>query len=132
MTDDEIKAHIDAALYGVGFMQGGKHVPLDDVYLSCDEDPPCTDCDDTGVSKQTERYCTCDVGMERRAIERNWKGTSMTEVEGMIRIGGFLIEQPYGDGEGKLAIYRYQDGEGGDFDAAELEALIAKFYEERF
>lgn len=56
----------------------------------------------------------------------------MTEVEGAIRIGGFLLEQPYGDDSGKLAIYRYKDGEGGDFDAAELEALIAKFYKENF
>ena len=56
----------------------------------------------------------------------------MTEVEGMIRIGGFGLELPYSDEPGKIGIYRFKDGEGGDFDAAELEALIAKFYEERF
>ena len=59
----------------------------------------------------------------------------MTIVEGSICIGGFLLELPYGDQPNKIGIYRAENGirnEGGDFDAAELEALIAKFYEERF
>ena len=55
-----------------------------------------------------------------------------TEVDGAVRIGGFVIEQPYGDEPGKIGIYRYKDGEGGNFDAAELEAWIAAFYEENF
>ena len=55
-----------------------------------------------------------------------------TEVDGAVRIGGFVIEQPYGDEPGKIGIYRYQNGEGGNFDAAALEALIAAFYEENF
>ena len=56
----------------------------------------------------------------------------MTEVDGAIRIGGFIVEQPYGDEQGKVGIYRYGEGEGGDFDAAALEALIAAFYKENF
>lgn len=54
------------------------------------------------------------------------------EVDGAIRIGGFVIEQPYGGEAGKVGIYLHQHGEGGDFDAAELEALIAAYYEENF
>ncbi len=27
------------------------------------DDPPCTDCDDTGITIQTERYCSCSVGL---------------------------------------------------------------------
>lgn len=54
------------------------------------------------------------------------------EVDGAVRIGGFVIEQPYGDEPGMVGIYRYQNGEGGDFDAAALEALIAAFYKENF
>jgi len=35
MTDDEIsKAARDAFTYGTGFMRDGKHVPLEDVYMS--------------------------------------------------------------------------------------------------
>ena len=40
------------------------------------------------------------------------------EVDGAVRIGGFVIEQPYGDEPGKIGIYRYKNGEGGNFDAA--------------
>lgn len=58
--------------------------------------------------------------------------TAPVEVDGAIRIGGFVIEQPYGDEAGKVGIYLYQHGEGGNFDAAELEALIAAYYEENF
>ena len=54
------------------------------------------------------------------------------EVDGAVRIGGFVIEQPYGDEPGKVGIYRYQHGGGGNFDAAALEALIAAYYEENF
>lgn len=59
----------------------------------------------------------------------------MTDVEGMIYIGDFLLTRAYGDQPNKIGIYRAENGiknEGGDFDATELEALIAKFYEERF
>jgi len=28
-----------------------------------DYDPPCTDCDDTGITHQTERFCTCHAGI---------------------------------------------------------------------
>ena len=59
----------------------------------------------------------------------------VTVVRGLIRIGGFILEEPYG-AEGAVAIYQCSDmgvaNEGRDFDAAELEALIAKFYAERF
>jgi hypothetical protein len=35
MTDDEIsKAARDAFTYGTGFMRDGKHVPLEDVYMT--------------------------------------------------------------------------------------------------
>jgi hypothetical protein len=30
---------------------------------SDDDDPPCTDCGDTGITFQTERTCTCQSGM---------------------------------------------------------------------
>lgn len=53
-------------------------------------------------------------------------------VSGEIRIGKFVLEQPYGEEPGKIAIYRFNEGEGGDFDAAPLEDFIAKFYEENF
>ena len=29
-----------------------------------DGDAPCTDCDDTGVTHQTERKCSCDAGLQ--------------------------------------------------------------------
>ena len=28
------------------------------------DDPPCTDCDDTGITGQTERFCSCHAGRE--------------------------------------------------------------------
>lgn len=31
-----------------------------------DYDPPCTDCDDTGITKQTERACSCVAGDQHR------------------------------------------------------------------
>lgn len=58
-----------------------------------------------------------------------------TEVSGSICIGEFLLELPYGDTPNRIGIYRATDGiknEGGDFDAGELEAIIAEFYEENF
>ena len=33
--------------------------------MLCDE--PCTDCEDTGVTIQTERYCSCHAGIVLRA-----------------------------------------------------------------
>jgi hypothetical protein len=27
-----------------------------------EDDPPCTCCDGTGITKQTERFCSCEVG----------------------------------------------------------------------
>ena len=33
MSDDHIKAHIDAVMYGTGYLKDGKHVPHEDVYL---------------------------------------------------------------------------------------------------
>lgn len=58
--------------------------------------------------------------------------TTKIEVDGAVRIGAFVVEQPYGDEPGKVGIYRYNDGEGGNFDAAGLEALIAAYYKEHF
>lgn len=61
----------------------------------------------------------------------------MTVVDGYIRIGGFILELPYGEEPGKVGIYRCTadgnlDGEGGDFDAEQLEHLISEFYKENF
>jgi hypothetical protein len=33
MNDDHIKAHIDAVMFGTGYLKDGKHVPYEDVYL---------------------------------------------------------------------------------------------------
>ena len=49
-----------------------------------------------------------------------------------FRVGNFVLTSSYADEEDKIAIYRYNDGEGGDFDKAGLEAVIAKFYEDYF
>ena len=35
--------------------------------MLCDD--ACTDCDDTGLTKQTERYCSCQAGFDLRASE---------------------------------------------------------------
>ena len=35
--------------------------------MFCDD--ACTDCDDTGLTKQTERYCSCQAGFDLRASE---------------------------------------------------------------
>lgn len=61
----------------------------------------------------------------------------MVKVDGCIRIGGFILEESYGGESGKVGIYRCKvdgtlDGEGGDFDAAQLEHLISQFYKENF
>ncbi len=48
-----------------------------------------------------------------------------------IKIGGFWLREPYEGIPSKIAIYK-ESGEGGDFDVLELEAVIAKFYKERF
>lgn len=53
---------------------------------------------------------------------------------GMIQpgfaIGRFTLRDGYGD-RGKVWI-EGEGGEGGDFDAAELEVIIAKFYADNF
>ncbi|CAB4140072.1 hypothetical protein UFOVP407_19 [uncultured Caudovirales phage] len=37
-----------------------------------DDDGPCTDCEDTGWTFQTERPCTCEFGLAVRAhLEKN-------------------------------------------------------------
>lgn len=46
-------------------------------------------------------------------------------------IGKYTITESYGGDPERVAIY-HESGEGGDFDRAELEALIKKFYEENF
>lgn len=33
-------------------------------------DTPCTDCDDTGITIQTERTCSCDAGVAMRARDK--------------------------------------------------------------
>jgi hypothetical protein len=53
------------------------------------------------------------------------------DIEGEITIGDFLITEPYSGDAAKVGIYK-SSGEGCDFDKKELEAVIAKFYEERF
>lgn len=32
--------------------------------MLCDD--PCTDCEDTGITVQTERYCSCQAGIALR------------------------------------------------------------------
>ncbi len=61
----------------------------------------------------------------------------MKMVDGSIRIGNFLLEPSYGQDPDKVGIYRCRsngslDGEGGDFDAIQLEQLISQFYKENF
>lgn len=34
-----------------------------------EDDPACTDCDDTGRAYQTEKHCTCSQGLWRRALD---------------------------------------------------------------
>lgn len=47
-----------------------------------------------------------------------------------FRIGVFSLRDGYG-GAGKVWVER-GDGEGADFDAADIEKLIAAFYKEHF
>ena len=46
-------------------------------------------------------------------------------------VGDFRLGASYASEPDKIGIYR-SSGEGGDFDRAEFEAHIAKFYEDRF
>lgn len=47
-----------------------------------------------------------------------------------IRIGSLTLREGYG-GPGRIAIYQ-DGGEGGDFPAADLEALLQVYYREHF
>lgn len=49
-----------------------------------------------------------------------------------LKIGNFILTQPYGVPNENIAIYRDNDGEGGNFQLKELEKVIAKFYHENF
>lgn len=51
---------------------------------------------------------------------------------GEITIGRFVIGPSYGDEDDKIGIFCHENGEGGDFDKAEFEQLIEKFYRESF
>ena len=44
------------------------HNGLGAVGRICDCDPACTDCDDTGLTFQTERFCTCSQGLWKRGL----------------------------------------------------------------
>lgn len=55
----------------------------------------------------------------------------MSHVIWSLQIGEFTIGPAYSLEENRVSIHR-ASGEGGDFDAAALEEVIAKFYEERF
>ena len=46
----------------------------------------------------------------------------------MVKIGDYIIHHP---SAGKIWINR-EDGEGGQFDAKKLEAILTKFWEEEF
>lgn len=37
------------------------------------DDPTCTDCEGTGITTQTERYCTCDAGAEVALTDSEWE-----------------------------------------------------------
>lgn len=51
---------------------------------------------------------------------------------GEITIGKFIIGPSYADEEDKISIFGHETGEGSDFDKAEFEKLIEKFYMESF
>ena len=60
--------------------------------------------------------------------------TGPTTIAGCVlpgfQIGQYILRDGYG-GADKMAII-HESGEGGDFDAAALEKLIADFYKEHF
>lgn len=78
-TEDDIKAATDAANFGVGHMQDGKHVPLEKVYnnLSPTHDPY------TNPNAQLYYECKCGAildpgtksfaGLNNAASDKGWK-----------------------------------------------------------
>lgn len=54
----------------------------------------------------------------------------MIEEAQEIRIGSLTLREGYGGPE-SIAIYQ-EDGEGGDFPVAEIEALLQAYYKEHF
>ena len=48
-----------------------------------------------------------------------------------VWVGDVKITPPYSNDPTKIGLYR-PSGEGGDFDLAELNAVLRKFYEEHF
>lgn len=58
-----------------------------------------------------------------------------SEHRGLARFGVWLgdikITTPYDGDPAKIGLYR-PSGEGGDFDLAEVNAVLRKFYEENF
>lgn len=62
--------------------------------------------------------------------EETYPMTTAGMIQPGFRIGGYTLRDGYG-GASKVQITR-PEGDGGDFDAKELENLIAAFVNERF
>lgn len=51
---------------------------------------------------------------------------------GEIRIGVFVIGPAYDDEDDKISIFNHEMGEGAEFDKAEFEKMVMKFFMESF
>lgn len=49
-----------------------------------------------------------------------------------MKIGKYEITESYANEPDKIGIYQHETGEGGDFNRAAFEELIAEFYKENF
>jgi len=80
-----------------------------------DSDPPCTDCDDTGFTHQTERWCTCNMGQELSIYAR------ADAAEAKLQDIDALLMEGQGDDDGPQIMPDFADDDSTE---AKVEACL--------